>query len=61
MEGFYSALAYGFSDNIIGTVRYGYAKRINDKLGTGGSNQDIPQINPINHYYLLQVDLTFRF
>lgn len=61
MEGVYTALAYGFSENFIGTVRYGYAARINDKLGTGGSNQDIPQMNPINHYYLLQLDLAFRF
>jgi hypothetical protein len=61
MEGVYSALAYGFTDNAIGTIRYGYASRINNKLGTGGSNQDIPQMNPIDHYYLLQVDLTLRF
>jgi hypothetical protein len=46
---------------VIGTVRYGYASRINNKLGTGGSNLDIPQINPIEHYNLLQLDLTVRF
>ena len=61
MEGIYAAFAYGFSDNIIGTVRYGYANRINDKLGTGGSNQDISQMNPIDKYNLLQVELGFRF
>ena len=61
MEGLYTALAYGFSRNVIGTVRYGYARRINNKLGTGGSNQDIPQMNPINSYSLFQFDLTFRF
>jgi hypothetical protein len=61
LEGFYAALAYGFSDNVIGTIRYGYASRINKKLGTGGSNQDIPQMNPLDHYNLLQVDLTLKF
>lgn len=61
MEGIFATFAYGFSDNIIGTVRYGNASRINNKLGTGGSNQDIPQMNPINNYNFLQVDLGFRF
>ena len=61
MEGFYAALAYGFTDNVIATFRYGYASRINNKLGTGGSNLDIPQINPIDHYHLLQLDMTVRF
>ncbi len=61
MEGIYTAFAYGFSDNFIGTVRYGYANRINSLLGTGGTGQDIPQINPIDHMDLFQVDLTFKF
>ncbi len=61
LEGLYSALAYGVTDNVITTFRYGYASRINDKLGTGGSNQDIPQMNPIQQYNLLQLDLTVRF
>lgn len=61
MEGIYGAFAYGFSENVIGTIRYGYGQRINDKLGTGGSNQDIPQMNPISHYSILQLDLTLRF
>ena len=61
MEGFYASVAYGLSDNVIATFRYGYATRINDKLGTGGSNQDIPQVNPIHKYNLLQLDLTLRF
>jgi hypothetical protein len=61
LEGIYAAIAYGLSDNMIATARYGYANRIDSKLGTGGSNQDIPQINPIDHYSLLQLDLTFRF
>ena len=61
LEGIYMALAYGLTDNVIATLRYGYAHRINDKLGTGGSNQDIPQINPIHQYNLIQFDLTLKF
>jgi len=61
LQGIYTALAYGFTDNVIGTVRYGYASRINNKLGTGGSDQDIPQMNPIDKYSLLQLDMTVRF
>ncbi len=61
LQGVYAAVAYGFTGNFIGTFRYGYASRIDNKLGTGGSNQDIPQMNPINQYQLFQVDLTFKF
>jgi len=61
LEGIYSATSYGFTDAIIGTVRYGYASRIDSKLGTGGNNLDIPGINPVKNYNLLQMDLTWRF
>jgi hypothetical protein len=61
LQGFYSAFAYSFTDAIIGTIRYGYANRINNNLGTGGNNLDIPGINPINNYRLLQMDITWRF
>jgi len=61
LEGIYASAAYGLGRNVVGTVRYGHANRINDKLGTGGSNQDIPQINPILHYQILQLDLSWRF
>jgi hypothetical protein len=61
MEGYYTALSYGLTDNLIGTVRYGHASRINPLLGTGGSSQDIPQINPVNKYDIIQVDLTLTF
>jgi hypothetical protein len=61
LEGIYAALAYGLTDNVIVAAHYGYAHRIDDKLGTGGSNQDIPQINPIQHYNIFQVDLSLRF
>jgi Putative porin len=61
LQGIYVAAAYGLTDNLIATFRYGHASRINDLLGTGGSGQDIPQMNPINDYDIYQVDLTFRF
>jgi hypothetical protein len=61
LQGLYAAFAYCFSDNVIGTLRYGYARRINDQLGTGGSNGDLPYLNPITGYQLGQVDLTMRF
>jgi len=61
LQGFYSSFAYSFTDAIIGTIRYGYASQIDGKLGTGGSNLDIPGINPIRNYNLVQMDLTWRF
>jgi len=61
MQGIFFAAAYGLTDNVIGTIHYGYGTRINNKLGTGGSNLDIPQINPISYFNLVQVDLTLRF
>ncbi len=61
LQGIYAALAYGVTENIIGTARYGHASRINDQLGTGGSGQDIPQMNPVQTYNLFQIDVTFRF
>jgi len=61
LEGVYGALAYSITDSIIGTVRYGYANRINKELGTGGNNPDLPTLNPIRNYHLLQLDVTWRF
>ena len=61
LQGVYAALAYSLTDSIIGTFRYGYANRINHNLGTGGTNPDLPILNPINNYHLLQFDLTYRF
>ena len=62
MQGIYVAVAYGLTENLIATFRYGHASRINDLLGTGGSDTgDIPQINPIQHYSVYQMDLTLVF
>ena len=62
LQGLYVAGAYSFTDAIIGTLRYGYAQQIDKSIqGTGGSNPDIPWLNPIQDYRLFQVDLTWRF
>jgi hypothetical protein len=61
LQGFYVSFAYGISDAIIGTVRYGNANPINNTLGTGGSNPDLPALNPIRNYQIVQADLTWRF
>ena len=61
LEGIYAAIAYSFTDAIIGTIRYGHANRINNSLGTGGNNSDLPALNPIQNYNLVQLDLTWRF
>ncbi len=61
LQGIYAAFAYSVTDAIIGTVRYGYASDINRSLGTGGNNLDMPGLNPIQYYNLVQMDLTFKF
>ncbi|MGD0815038.1 MAG: putative porin [Verrucomicrobiota bacterium] len=61
LQGLYTAFAYSFTDAMIGTVRYGVAQRINDQLGTGGYNADLPLPNPITRYQVMQADLTLRF
>jgi Putative porin len=61
LEGIYVAAAYGLTDDLTAAFRYGHASRINDLLGTGGSNQDIPQINPINSFDIYQFELTLKF
>jgi hypothetical protein len=61
LQGVYAAFAYSITDSIIGTVRYGYAQSINNRLATGGNNLDLPVLNPINNYNLVQLDLTWRF
>ncbi|HEX4121371.1 MAG TPA: putative porin [Verrucomicrobiae bacterium] len=61
LQGIYAAFSYSVSDAIMATVRYGHAGRINNNLGTGGFNADMPLINPVNKYDLVQIDLTLRF
>jgi len=50
MQGFYTAFSYSITDAIIGTIRYGTANQIDNRLGTGGSNLDLPALNPIRNY-----------
>jgi len=61
LQGLYVAVAYSFTDAIIGTLRYGLAERIDNQLGTGGYNADLPLPNPINRFQILQVDATWKF
>lgn len=61
LEGINVQVSYGLTRNFIGSFRYAHAQRINKQLGTGGSNQDLPQINPIDNFDLFQVDLTLKF
>jgi hypothetical protein len=61
MKGYYVAFAYTPADALITTVRYGQAKRLNDALGTGGDNPDLPALNPVTDYKLMQFDMTLRF
>jgi hypothetical protein len=61
LQGIAMAFAYSFTDAIIGTLRYGLAERINDQLGTGGFNGDLPLPNPINRFQMVQMDLTLKF
>jgi len=61
LEGIFASVSYALTDNLLGTIRYGWAHRINDKLGTGGSNQDIPQMNPVDRYQIIQADVTLKF
>ena len=56
LQGLYTAFAYSFTDAMIGTVRYGVAERINNQLGTGGYNADLPLPNPINRFQIIQMD-----
>lgn len=61
IEGLFFATAYCFTDGMIGTFRYGYARQIEKNLGTGGSNPDLPMFNPMSNYRLMQFDLTWKF
>jgi Putative porin len=61
MQGYYLAFAYTPVDAVITTFRYGQGKRLNEALGTGGDNPDLPALNPITDYKLVQFDLTVRF
>jgi hypothetical protein len=59
MEGVAVRAGYMLADAIVLNLTYGYAWRIDDSLGTGGTG-DIP-INPLDQYQLFQADLSVNF
>ncbi len=61
LQGVYLSFSYSFADSLMGAIRAGEAWRINHRLGTGGANQDIPFVNPIKQYQLVQMDLVYKF
>lgn len=61
LQGINIQLSFGLTPNLITSLRYGNATRINKTIGTGGSNLSIPQMNPINRFELWQLDLSFKF
>jgi hypothetical protein len=61
LQGIFLAVAYSPTDAIITTVRFGEAHRLNQSGPTPGANQDIPNVQPLTSYRLLQFDLTWKF
>jgi hypothetical protein len=59
LEGFAVAVSYAVMDNIVSTISYVRADRINNKLPTLGAG-DIP-LSAMKDYQLLQLDLNWRF
>src|SRR5438477_5382715 len=59
MEGVAVQAGYALSDAVIFNLTYGYAWRVDDGLGTGGTG-DIG-INPLDKYQIFQADLNVRF
>jgi hypothetical protein len=61
LQGVFLAFAYSPTDAIITTFRFGEAHRVTSSGPTPGSNPDIPNVQPITEYKLLQLDLTWKF
>jgi len=61
MQGLFFAVAYSPTDAIITTLRFGQAHRITATGPTPGSNPDMPTVQPLTSYKLLQLDLTWKF
>jgi hypothetical protein len=59
MEGVVVQAGYALSDAIIFNLSYGYGRRSNPNLGTGGIG-DIG-INPLDRYQIFQADLNVKF
>jgi hypothetical protein len=61
LQGVFLAFAYSPTDAIITTVRFGEAHRVTSSGPTPGSNPDIPNVQPITEYKIIQLDLTWKF
>ena len=59
MEGIVVQAGYAISDAVIFNLSYGYGRRTNSNLGTGGAG-DIG-INPLDKYQIFQADLNVKF
>ena len=59
MEGVVVQAGYAISDAVIFNLSYGYGRRSNNSLGTGGAG-DIG-INPLDKYQIFQADLNVKF
>jgi hypothetical protein len=59
MEGIVVQAGYAISDAVIFNLSYGYGRRSNSNLGTGGAG-DIG-INPLDKYQIFQADLNVKF
>jgi hypothetical protein len=59
MEGIVVQAGYAISDAVIFNLSYGYGRRSNRNLGTGGTG-DIG-INPLDKYQIFQADLNVKF
>lgn len=59
MEGVVVQAGYAISDAVIFNLSYGYGRRSNSNLGTGGAG-DIG-INPLDKYQIFQADLNVKF
>jgi hypothetical protein len=61
MQGVFLAAGYSPTDAIITALRLGDAHRVNGAGPTPGSNPDLSNVQPMDSFKLLQVDLGWRF
>jgi hypothetical protein len=59
IEGAVVQAGYALSDAVIFNLSYGYGRRADKSLGTGGAG-DLP-INPLDKYQIFQADLNVKF
>lgn len=61
LQGLFFGFAWCPTDAIITTFRAGEAHRVDGSAPTPGSNGDIPAVQPISSYRIMQFDLTWKF